>query len=384
MKKNRRDVLIQMGRSSVLLLAPWMSACTSFGQKTNLSNGPGIYFFTIRNSMPNHPNGHIIGGETALYIYNSTKQSMRKVPLDMKYPHSMICSPIDRDIAVISPREAPLALVVNVRDGTVIHRLKLENDEHFYGHGFFSPNGKALYLTGYTRSGEGFFREFDSAFKPVGDIDSYGESPHDCALVDQGRTIIVANTAQRIRGKYATKKSSSISFIDFKTRKLLEQVKLPPSFTAFQHLSCLDSGDLVVACDDNGKDVHIHGGSSLVAYKKRNQPLRFLDCPLEFRQRMAGNTLSVLWHESSGTVITTTPSGPVTIWSLKEMKAIRQELHDQHPHGLAEIEKDTILLTTANNGVWQAKFLNGRLEPFQKIGQPDSHNISAHSLKVHG
>ncbi len=379
MRETRRSLLTGFFATAIPFIFPWtrISLASSASDPSGLKNG--VWFFTINNDIAKHPNGHKIGGENSVCFVDSKNQLLKKILVPMQAPHSMIRSKTQPDVAVIAPRETPLAIAINLRSGQVIKKIELKNGDYFYGHGFFHPDGKSIFLTGATATGKGFLREFDSAFNVVGEIDSFGESPHDCALVEDGRTLVVANTAWGSRDDYALKKSSSLSYIDFKTRKLVDQEKLPLGYVAFQHLQCLNSGDVIVACDDYSKDLLKTGGSSLLAYKKRNEPLRFLECPLQYRIRMAGNTLSVKWDTVSQMVLTTTPGGPVTVWSLKEMKAVRQDLIGKHPHGVALTPGGDFLVTTANEGLWQVNAAGLPSDRFKMSSRPNLSNISAHS-----
>lgn len=380
MKQSRRDLLIKFRNGSALLLLPWAGTC-SLPRRSDQppASKKNLTFFTIENQIADHPNGHIVGGQTALHFYEPIFGTLQTISLPMKFPHSIIRSPHNSASAVIAPREESLALVVDLANGKVLRRLELANGEYFYGHGFFEPKGTSIFLTGSDSAGKGFFREFDSDFNPIGDIDTFGESPHDCALIDGGKTIVVANTAWHSRGDFNLKKSSSISYIDFASRKLVDQIKLPMGYLAFQHLVCLETGDLIAACDDYSKNIQRHGGASLLAYRRRNGPLEFLACPLEFRKRMAGNALSIAWDVASQTVVTTTPNGPLTVWSLKSMSAIRQKLDNRHPHGVTLTEASEFLVTTANSGIWRATLTNGELQPFKELRPAISPNISAYS-----
>lgn len=152
---------------------------------------------------------------------------------------------------------------------------------------------------------------------------------------------MVANTAWHSRGDFNLKQSSSISYIDFASRKLVDQFKLPMGHLAFQHLVCLESGDLIAACDDYSKNIQRLGGPSLLAYRRRN--------------------------------------GPLTVWSLKSISAIRKELDNRHPHGVTLTESNVFLVTTANSGIWRATLTNGELQPFKELRPAISPNISAHS-----
>lgn len=342
MKQSRRDLLIKFRNGSALLLLPWAGTC-SLPRRSDQppASKKNLTFFTIENQIADHPNGHIVGGQTALHFYEPIFGTLQTISLPMKFPHSIIRSPHNSASAVIAPREESLALVVDLANGKVLRRLELANGEYFYGHGFFEPKGTSIFLTGSDSAGKGFFREFDSDFNPIGDIDTFGESPHDCALIDGGKTIVVANTAWHSRGDFNLKKSSSISYIDFASRKLVDQIKLPMGYLAFQHLVCLETGDLIAACDDYSKNIQRHGGASLLAYRRRN--------------------------------------GPLTVWSLKSMSAIRQKLDNRHPHGVTLTEASEFLVTTANSGIWRATLTNGELQPFKELRPAISPNISAYS-----
>ena len=67
---------------------------------------------------------------------------------------------------------------------------------HFYGHGFFSADGRLLYATENDWEGErGVLGIYDpgAGYARIGEIDTGGIEPHEAMLMSDGRTIAIAN-----------------------------------------------------------------------------------------------------------------------------------------------------------------------------------------------
>jgi len=65
----------------------------------------------------------------------------------------------------------------------------------FYGHGAFSNDGKLLYSTETINSEErGVIGVRDGVtFEYLGEFPTFGENPHDCHLIEDGRVLLVTN-----------------------------------------------------------------------------------------------------------------------------------------------------------------------------------------------
>lgn len=379
MKLSRREIIFN---GALMISCFQLNSCFSIANKDTPSKKNLFCFFTRNNLIKNHSQGHIIGGSTSLCILNVDDLSLTQISLPMTSPHSIIQHPVNKNILVITPRDQSLALVVNINNRNIVAKIELNQNQNFYGHGFFSPQGSSLFLTGYGLNSEGFLNEYDLNWKKVSRINTFGKAPHEVKLLEKSDVILVANNGWSGHDVYSKKSLTSMCYIDLKTKRLIEKIELPLGQLAFQHFEINSDGEFVVACDWHGETKNTQEYKSLLGYKKNGSPIEFLSMDLMMKNKMMGNILSVRWNKKTGDIITTTPEGPVTIWSLKTMSARRQVLQKKFPHGL-EISSGYIWVTTSNAGVWRASLSSGLTEAdFEKIKIPELINITAHAQRI--
>jgi len=109
------------------------------------------------------------------------------------------------------------------------------DDRHFYGHGFFSPDGTILFSTENDYEAErGVIGLYDVAggFERIGEFDSGGVGPHEAILMADGRTICVANGGIATHPDYPRQKlnlatmAPCLSYLDIATGNLVERIHL--------------------------------------------------------------------------------------------------------------------------------------------------------------
>ena len=150
--------------------------------------------------------------------------------------HDVAVSP-DRTTAVVFGRRPGFfALVIDLRGRRRVTTFAPPDGRHFYGHGFFSTDGRLLYATendyeaergvlGVYGVGAGYVR--------IGELDTHGIGPHEALLMRDGRTIAVGNGGvathpdfDRIKLNLPTMEPSLV-YLDAATGDLIEKVTLP-------------------------------------------------------------------------------------------------------------------------------------------------------------
>ncbi len=371
---SRRKFLLSAAlAASGLAFADWKFSGLRASRKNRLA------FFTINSAAVVPRMGFVTGGEVALHIVDVTSGEHQAFSLPMETPHALIQHPFQKNIVVVAPREKSRALVFDISKGEVVASLDLDGGRYFYGHGVFSKNGERLLLTAFDRKSNGFLLDYDKAWRPVRHIETFGKAPHDIRLCQGGDAVLIANNGWSRWSSYLEPSRTSVVMMETASMKLIEKIELPEGHIAFQHLAENDRGDFLVGCDYYGPDRSTLGKyPSLLAYHRVGGPVDFFDMSVDMRVATVGNILSVAWDEGSGTVITTTPEGPVTLWSLPEMKATKQILMGRHPHGVAINEND-LFVTTANSGVLWAARSSSEIENFARLRTSSLVNISAHA-----
>jgi hypothetical protein len=131
--------------------------------------------------------------------------------------HSILSHPSWPKEAIVLPKRAPSAYRIVLSKGGTPEIFTASPGSLFYGHGVYEKKGD-YFLTSEHQKGAGKIVVRDARnLKIVSELQSYGEGPHDLALIDEGRTLAVANGEGL----------SSIAIIELKTGKLLEKITTP-------------------------------------------------------------------------------------------------------------------------------------------------------------
>ncbi len=183
---------------------------------------------------------------------------------------------------------------------------------HFYGHGAFTPGASALLTIETdlaTKAGLVSVRD-PLTFAAIDRFPTYGESPHDCCLVDGGKTLAVTNGGGTLAGA-----TPSVTFVDVATRKLVDKYEVDEEKINTGHVAVVrDREFVVVSAPRDGLGERAAGGVSI---RRLGRPFTFIREPNAVTERMVGESLSVCIHEGSRTALTTHPYGNlVTVWNL--------------------------------------------------------------------
>ena len=145
-----------------------------------------------------------------------------------------------------SDRHAALGL--DAAAGRVLHRFDAVAGRHFFGHGFFSPDGRLLYATENDFDAEaGAIGIYDAAdgWRRVGEIAGVGIEPHEAALLGDGRTIVAADGGILTHPDYGREKlnlatmAPALVYVDRASGEILETARLDPALhrLSIRHLA---------------------------------------------------------------------------------------------------------------------------------------------------
>ncbi len=150
--------------------------------------------------------------------------------------HDIALSPDHATAAVFARRPGFFALVVDIAGRKRVTAFAPPPGRHFYGHGFFSADGRLLYATENDYEAvRGVLGIYDATagYARIGEFDTHGVGPHEALLMSDGRTIAIGNGGVATHPDYDRAKLNlptmepSITYLDAATGELIDKVKLP-------------------------------------------------------------------------------------------------------------------------------------------------------------
>jgi uncharacterized protein len=246
-------------------------------------------------------------------------------------PHGVTVDPLDATRVVAFEKIGPGAAEIDLKSGRVTRGIRPAEGRWFYGHGAFSPDGKLLYSTETVNARESGVIGVRNAqtLAYLGEFPTFGENPHDCHLIDDGKVLVVTNGG----GVLGTDMRPCVTYVDVPSQRLMEKLDLESDRFNTGHLTLGGPQALVVvSAPRKGLSEQDLGAVSLRRGKER---LRTMTEPAGIAARMKGEALSVEIHEPTGVAAVTHPNGGmVTFWSLAELRLVKV-LELPRPRGLA-------------------------------------------------
>lgn len=285
-------------------------------------------------------------------------------------PHGFAFDPRDPRRVAVFEKKGPGACVMDVVSGVHERALEAGSGRQFYGHGAFSADGSLLYATESVleEGGRGVLVVRDGrTLEALGELSTHGFSPHDCALLEDGRTMVIANGG----GPFGVRGSPlpCVTYIDTSSAKLLEKITLPsPRFNA-GHVAISARGDLVIVSaprEGVGPDETAPGAVTLRLGKAKP---KLIEQPRAIVDRMLGETLSIAIDRDGSLALATHPLGDlVSAWSMRD-GASRGAIELPVPRGVAlTLDGARFAISHRSGADTQLSFFDARtLEP---VGEP--------------
>jgi hypothetical protein len=190
---------------------------------------------------------------------------------------------------------------------------------HFYGHGVFSPDGKLLYATENDfENAAGMVGVYDArgGFARIGEFATHGIGPHEMLLMNDGRTLAVANGGIETHPDFGRAKLNvptmkpSLVFLDRVTGDLIETQVLPASLhqLSIRHMDLAADGSLWFGCQHEGP---VSERPALVGQARPGQDLRLVAMPDDILSEFRNYVGSVAANRTAGTVAFSSPQGNV-------------------------------------------------------------------------
>jgi hypothetical protein len=239
------------------------------------------------------------------------------IPLDF-LPHGLSPNPNCPTQLVVCEKIGPGAAVIDLETMSLVETIPTDPDRYYYGHCVHSKNGDIFYATEtYRRSLKGAIVIRDTRSNQViGEFPSYGAAPHECYLIDEGKTMVVTNGGGDSSGD-----KPNIAYIDIDSQQLLRREHLTNRHINAGHLMHADDGSLVVVSAPRaGLGADKLGGVSI---QPQGKLMRSVSSPKKVVNKMKGEALSVAIHQDVAMV--THPTGNMlTCWSTKDRRLLKK------------------------------------------------------------
>jgi hypothetical protein len=269
-----------------------------------------------------------------LALFDLDRAGTRTVPMDF-FGHGFAPDPRAARRGVIFEKKGPGCCEVDLVDGRVVRSIAAADGRAFYGHGAFSRDGALLFATeNKLDTKEGLIAVRDGrTFRELGQFPTYGKSPHDCQLVDGGKTLAITNGGGKFDDASALG-APSVTFVEVDSARLLEKLTFETPRINAGHLVVTGKRDVAtISAPREGLPTTDPGGITL---RSGHGPFRTLAEPKDVVSRMVGETLSLCIDDRSSVVGATNPDGNlVTFWDVASGRFVKQ-LDLPAPRGLTK------------------------------------------------
>jgi hypothetical protein len=236
-----------------------------------------------------------------------------RIRLDF-FGHGLAISPGRPREAVLLEKRGRGGCAVDLAERRVVRPITPMGGHVFYGHGAYSRAGDVVFVVeARVESHEGAISIRDSStFTVLGTLPTYGMAPHDCHLVEGGKTLVVTNGGGPVGSPFLP----SVTFVDVATRALLEKHKVLHGDCNIGHVAVADDREFAaVSAPRDGLPPKTSLGG--VTLRKRGERSVHMMAPEAVTSRLLGESLSVAIHTPSRTAVATHPDADVvTFWSL--------------------------------------------------------------------
>jgi hypothetical protein len=236
-----------------------------------------------------------------------------RIPLDF-FGHGLAVHPKRPQEAALLEKRGRGGCALDLAARRVVRPIAPMEGHAFYGHAAYSHEGDVLFIVEtQLESNQGAVSIRDSStFAVLATFPTFGMAPHDCHLVEQGRTLVITNGGGPVDSPFLP----SVTFVDVKTRALLEKHDVLDRNRNTGHVAVAENREFAaVSAPRDGLPARTSLGG--VSLRRRGQPWVHMAAPKAVTSRLVGESLSVAIHGPSRTVLATHPDGDlITFWSL--------------------------------------------------------------------
>ncbi len=236
--------------------------------------------------------------------------------------HSFAIRPGSEDCIAFARRPGTFAVAFGPASGRPPLWFASKTGRHFYGHGVFSHDGRLLYSTENDFEGKrGMIgvRDATDGYRQVGEFASGGTGPHDLALMDTGRILVVANGGIEThpdRGRDVLNLETmapNLVYLNAQTGEVLERHELPRSLhqLSIRHIAVAGGDRVVFGCQHQGPR---NEQPNLIGFHKRGEVMKLAKIPQTANARLNGYVGSVCADSTGEIIAATSPKGGVALY----------------------------------------------------------------------
>lgn len=245
--------------------------------------------------------------------------------------HGAVAHPIKKGHAIIfARRPGTFMMEVDFINGQITKQVNAAHGQHFFGHGVFSHDGTILMSVENNfeqARGEIVLRDSRN-YQIIDKYDCGGVGPHECKLMPNSNTLVIANGGILTNPKWPRKKlnldsmSPTLTYLDLDDGKTIEHFSLNNNQLSIRHLDVSSTGKVVAGLQYQGaKSAQV----PLAISHQGQQELQFLKADDTTWARFNQYTASVCIDEPNNQIAISAPRGDlITLWDLKTDNFIKK------------------------------------------------------------
>jgi len=240
--------------------------------------------------------------------------------------HAIAINQKTNECAIIARSPGNYVYIFDVKSGSITNKIICNSDFHYYGHGFYSCDGRWLYTSeNEYESGKGFLGIYDShhSYQLVKRIYTNGIGPHEIVLLKDGKTVAIANGGILTHPDTGNTKLnlqdmvSKLTYVNLETGNLVAENELLPEykFMSIRHLDVSSENKVALAMQYQGSG---NKPNPLVGLSDINNGIKFFDTPIEVIYRMQNYCGSICFDSSGNFLAVSNPrGGMITFWKVQ-------------------------------------------------------------------
>lgn len=235
--------------------------------------------------------------------------------------HGLGHSPATGLSVAFARRPGTFAVIFDARKRAEPIVIAAPDNRHFFGHGYFSPDGRLLYASENDfDANRGMIGVYDATdgFRRIGEFSAHGIGTHDMTVSDDGRLLIIANGGIETHPDFGRTKLNldhmepSLVLADAATGALIEKHVMPRELSQLstRHLDVAENGRVWFACQYEGPR---NDTPPLVGYFARGEALAFVSLPQDITAGLANYVGAIAVNRRDGLVGLTSPKGGLAV-----------------------------------------------------------------------